>query len=287
MRRRAIASDVIVSLPRLGPTECPYLPDESAVQRGFMIDRMPPPIYEAMINEGWRRSGKLFFLNDCPDCSACIPLRVDVNTFRPTRSQRRALRRNADVSFDWGPPEPTEAKQAVYERYVQERHIGLMTGSEEEFDRFLYDSPTATIETTLHIGERFVGAGIVDVLPDGLSSVYFYFDPDEGIRSLGVYSALKEIELCAHLKKRYYHLGHWVAGARTMSYKSRFGPYELLGMDLRWRSPEDPYAPKSGPMAPRLLGDRDEPAEGDDEAGAAVDDAPYDAGHGDRSDHLE
>ncbi|MCK4872255.1 MAG: arginyltransferase [Phycisphaerales bacterium] len=249
MSDTVIPSDALMSLPVVGPMPCPYLPGREAAHRGFQVDFMPGDLYEALLDLGWRRSGEVFYTLACPQCEACIPLRVEAADFHPTRSQRRVRRRNRDVIMTWGDPQPTDEKADLYRRYIASQHDGQMTGSPEEHERFLYDSPTQSIETVYRVGERIVGVGILDVTPSCLSSVYFYFDPQERSRSLGTLSVLCEIELCQKLSKRYYHLGHWVVGARTMDYKAKFGPHELLGTDHVWRSPDQADPALKGPTA--------------------------------------
>jgi arginine-tRNA-protein transferase len=115
-----------------------------------------------------------------------------------------------------------------------ERHDPDSDISEESFDRFLGSSPIQTDVMEYRVGDRLVGAGWLDILPEGLSTVYFAFEPAEHKRSLGTFSALKEIELCQELGKPWYYLGYFVPGSPKMSYKTRFRPYQLL-MDGEWR----------------------------------------------------
>jgi len=111
-----------------------------------------------------------------------------------------------------------------------------MTDGREEYERFLYESPVETIECCYRdAGGRLLAVGICDVCSRSLSSVYFYFDPDEKRRGLGTYGALYEIELARRTGIPWYYLGYWVQGCGAMEYKSRFRPYELLGTDGVWR----------------------------------------------------
>jgi arginine-tRNA-protein transferase len=109
-----------------------------------------------------------------------------------------------------------------------------MAGTVETFETFLYDSPLPSVEFRYHVGGRLIGVSVVDGCPGGLSSVYMYFDPDFRLRSLGTFSVLWEIAHCRRAGLAYYHLGYYVAGSRTMAYKARFRPNEILVGDDRW-----------------------------------------------------
>jgi arginine-tRNA-protein transferase len=137
-----------------------------------------------------------------------------------------------DIHVEICEAESTQEKFELYRAYLDDQHDGTMPRSYESFHEFLYDSPTETYE----FGERLVGVGIADRVPGGLSSVYMYFDPAVRARSLGTFSVLWEIEFCRRHRLPYYYLGFFVAGSRTMGYKSRFRPYEILVGEGRWVS---------------------------------------------------
>jgi len=147
--------------------------------------------------------------------------------FAPSKSQRRVARMNGDVIVRWAPPLLDAQRLALYQRYASERHEGDVP-TEANTREFLYDSPTETIEGSYWLGERLIGVGICDVTPQALSTVYFYFDPDESTRSLGVFSALQEIAHARASGLPYYYLGYWVPGCGKMDYKAGFGDHQLL-----------------------------------------------------------
>jgi len=188
------------------------------------------------MNAGFRRSGRLIYQPICCGCRSCVPIRVEVDQFVPSKSQRRRLRRNADISLAIDSPKTTDEKFALYSRYLQEWH-GEAAHSREEFERFLYDSPVQTIEFTYRdsAGE-LLAVGICDVCASSLSSVYFYFDPSRASRSLGTYGVLCEIDYARSLGIPYYYLGYWVRGCRSMQYKSDFAPAQLLATDGSWQT---------------------------------------------------
>ena len=206
---------------------CPYLPDREWVTHAFAIATMPEGAYELLLEQGWRRSGDTFYRNRCPGCTCCTPIRVPVREFMPSRSQRRATRRNGDVRVETGPAVYDDDVYALYASYVRSRHPSDSEPTPQGFVHFLADAPLETAMMRYYVADRLVGAGWVDVLADGLSSVYFAFDPDEHRRSLGTYSVLREIEYADSLGLAWLYLGFYVPGSPKMEYKARFAPYEV------------------------------------------------------------
>jgi arginine-tRNA-protein transferase len=125
----------------------------------------------------------------------------------------------------------------MYVRYLRHQHDGTMSEDADDFEEFLYKSMTDTLEMTYRKDGRLVGVGIVDLCADCLSSVYYFFEPDESRRSLGVFGVLQEIEECRHRGLSHWYAGYFIAGCPQMSYKANFRPHELLGADGIWREP--------------------------------------------------
>jgi leucyl-tRNA---protein transferase len=227
---------VAVRLAVLPEHECSYLPGRVARSRAFVASRMPAEVYHAFMDAGFRRSGRFVYQPICGGCRACLPLRVPVATFQPSKSQRRCWRRNVDLIVSMGEAEPTDEKFALYLRYQTEWHQKAEVDDRESFESFLYDSPVQTVEFCYRDGGgNLVAVGICDVSPKSLSSVYFYFDPAEAKRGLGTFGALREIEEARKMGIPYYYLGYWIRGCGAMEYKSSFGPCEVLEPDGVWR----------------------------------------------------
>jgi arginine-tRNA-protein transferase len=188
------------------------------------------------MDAGFRRSGRLFYQPICRGCRACTPIRVPVARFAPSKSQRRCLRKNADLSITISRAAPTEEKFNLYRRYASQRHRDLQADDPELFCSFLYDSPVDTLEFGYRDPSgKLLAVGICDVCARSLSSVYFFFDPEESRRSLGTFSVVNEIQYASQMSIPHYYLGYWVAGAPTMAYKMSFQPSELLHPDGVWR----------------------------------------------------
>lgn len=227
-----------VSLPVYAgtPHECPYLPNRTATNEFIVATSLEAGMYQQLMDAGFRRSGEIVYRPVCDGCRECVPIRVPVATFLASRSQWRAAEKNRDVRVEIGPPLLTDDKWRIYEAYQREQHDGAMNSGREEMEAFLYRSPTTTEEFAYWVGDRVIASGIVDVTPEAMSSVYFYFDPAEGKRSLGVFSVLREIEECRSRGLPFWYGGYYVQECRKMSYKAQYKPYELLGDDGVWRA---------------------------------------------------
>jgi arginyl-tRNA--protein-N-Asp/Glu arginylyltransferase len=224
-------------LLRTEPHPCPYLPDRDAELLVAVAWGIGGARYRQLLEREFRRTGNVFYRPDCPNCRACRPIRVPVEHFRMSRSQRRVRRRNADLSVSVGPLCVDDDHFDVFAGYQQHRHDGDMADSREAFEEFVGTSPIDSFEIALRLDGRLTGVSIVDVCgEDALSSVYFYYDPAHARRSLGVYSGLCEIDECRRRGRPYWYIGYHVAGCAKMEYKARFRPCELLSPDGVWRS---------------------------------------------------
>jgi arginine-tRNA-protein transferase len=243
---------VRVPLATLSEHDCAYLPGRATTMRAFVVRSMPPILYHALMDAGFRRSGRFVYQPACDGCRACVPIRVPVERFRPSKSQRRCARKNADLDVRIGTPDPTDEKYDLYVRYLRDWHgragadnaltetCSSFGASREQFESFLYDSPVETIEFTYRRRPDglLVAVGICDVCAMSLSSVYFYFDPAHSWRGLGTYGALRELAHARAAEIPYYYLGFWVHGCPSMQYKSDFRPNESLHTDGVWRATE-------------------------------------------------
>ncbi|MGC6489578.1 MAG: arginyltransferase [Planctomycetota bacterium] len=223
------------ALPRTPLYDCPYLEGRQARQYGFAAERLPAEVYVALMDRGFRRSGAVFYAMECPGCRACVPLRVPTATFRPSRSQRRALAKNRDVTVDYRAPVYSEESFALYRRYLAHQHPGSpQSDTQEDFADAFYRPVVEALEARYFVGDRLIGVSLLDVGERAWSSVYHFFDPEERSRSVGVYSVVAEIAEAKRRGVEHYHLGFWIEGAKTMAYKADFGPHELLQGDA-WR----------------------------------------------------
>lgn len=217
--------------------ECGYYPERQA--RSLVLDPSSPylaQIYPNAIDHGFRRSSHQLYRPHCPNCQACTPSRIVVGNFHPGRSQRRCTTRNQDLTTLVAPAQRSEENFALYTRYLNARHgDGPMANpDEEEFDNFLIGSWSHTWFLELRQAGQLVGVAVTDVLPQGLSSVYTFFDPDMNRRSLGTYAILQQIELAKARNLPFVYLGYWLPDHPKMDYKRHFSGLQLL-LDGRWQ----------------------------------------------------
>lgn len=212
---------------------CPYLEGREARHLSLLFRQLRPGYYHSLMDLNFRRLGPLVYRPQCQGCQECQTLRIPVSGFRPSRSQRRALARNLDLSVETGRPEPTAEKQALYRRYLAERHDGTMDGSPLEFE-LLYRTSVETLELCYRSGERLLAVGLADLEPEAMSAVYCYFEPGQPRRSLGALNILRMIAECRRRAIPHLYLGYWIPGCRTMRYKADYRPCEVLGADGCW-----------------------------------------------------
>ncbi len=220
------------------PHDCSYLDNKSA--RMVFLDpahKIDVLTLSELSRTGFRRSGDFVYRPECHLCRQCLSCRVPVHEFNMNSSQKKAWKRNQDLSVQIRPiSEANALHYALYERYIYSRHGDgdMFPPSYDQFEKFLLHSCTDSIFLELWQGERLLSVSTCDRLDDGLSAVYTFFDPEHTRRSLGVFAILKQIEYVRSLGLDYVYLGYWVPHSEKMNYKSQYLPLELL-MDGQWR----------------------------------------------------
>ena len=194
-------------------------------------------IYENLLAQGWRRSGHLLYCYQCPGCNRCISIRIPTNIFVPSKSLSRIIKKNRDISVSLLNASYSDERFSLYEKYVTVRHFESAVRDAEMEHRLAFLEMTAGLKARI-IEYRdqagiLLAEGFVDILPDGISSVYFAFAPDASWRSLGRFSINAEIQISKQLQKSFYYLGFWVPGSGKMDYKADFTPFELAVDDLK------------------------------------------------------
>lgn len=214
------------------PVPCPYLP--ARIERKLVIELAgddAPALFTELSRAGFRRSHGYAYRPACRDCLACVPVRIRVDGFAPSRSLRRVLRRNADLTVADLPPRATSEQYRLFATYQQGRHADseMATMSFEDFALMVQATPVRTSLAEIRDStRRLVGGILVDNTGDGLSAVYSFFDPGLAARSLGTFAVLWLVEHARSLGLPHVYLGYWIRGSGTMDYKRRFPALECL-----------------------------------------------------------
>lgn len=216
---------------------CSYLAGQRATSQVVTPPQLiTDEIYSELVRHGFRRSGLFTYRPHCANCAACIPVRIPVARFAPSRSQRRSRKAHGALQARELPLADNAEHYQLYRRYQQARHAGggMDQDDHEQYANFLLQSGVDT--RLIEFSENGVlrMASIIDVLNDGLSSVYTFYDPDLPGASLGTYNILWQIAQCAANDLPYLYLGYWIRDSRKMAYKARFRPIEGL-IDGVWR----------------------------------------------------
>jgi leucyl-tRNA---protein transferase len=229
---------------------CPYLAGRMASTDYRILTDVSPQEHEAMLSRGWRRFGLQYFRPQCVGCAECVSLRIPVATFRPTKSQRRAWKKCGHLRVEIGRPQVNDERLDLFRAWhaMREDTRGWKP-SPMESDEYAatFCPPNACAREMAYFdGDRLVALGLVDLTPNAVSSIYFFYHPDAAPLSPGVASVLFEVEWarqqgCAHL-----YLGYRVLGCPSTAYKSLYGPHELLTERTPWEA-EPAWEQTSGP----------------------------------------
>jgi len=219
------------------PFECSYLPGQNATN--LVIDprlELNDALLGALHDQGFRRSGGHIYRPNCLDCQACISIRVPVDKFISNRSQRRCWRQNQDLSYSSSTAIFNEEQFELYRRYLAARHADseMNNPSQEDYMGFL---TTPGVNTQFHefrLQDKLLAVSVVDHTPNGLSSVYTFFDPNQTQRGLGTFTILWMIQHARSLGLPWVYLGYWIEACDKMRYKTRFTPCEGY-IDDNWR----------------------------------------------------
>lgn len=214
---------------------CPYLPGErSRLPLRLPLSRVEGAAFDSLLDAGDRRAGPFLYRTACVSCRACEPIRLDTAKLEPTRSQRKVWRRNEGViDVQIGPPGLSSRHLELYNRHKTERGLGDDVTDASGYRSQFLDSCTDTVEVAYLVEGRLIAVSLLDLGKTAASSVYHFFDPGESKRSLGVYSVLKEVQLCRALGLQWYYLGLYVEGCRSLRYKADYFPHERK-VDGRW-----------------------------------------------------
>lgn len=223
------------------PDRCGYLKDRDWRFENIYVLEMSAAEYSGFLEKGWRRFGRTLFRPRCEACTACQSLRIPVAQFTPNRSQKRNGAMNKmDIGLTVAAPRLTQRKLELFDRYhaYQSENKGWAEHSDKQPDEYrahFLDNPIPTEEWRYSFGQQLIGVGYVDVMPNALSGIYFFYEPEHRGRGLGIWNVLSLIEQARQRGLAYVYLGYFVPGCGTMLYKSSFYPHERRQPNGVWK----------------------------------------------------
>jgi arginine-tRNA-protein transferase len=213
--------------------ECAYI-DGNYVRMNYKyVKNATQEFNSAVIKRGWRRFGHYYFHPICNGCNECKSLRINVNEFSLTKSQKKAKKRNQDTRIIVQKPTISSLHLEVYNKYhnFKSQKDGWKQkniSSRDYMENFVEGAGEFGKEVLYIKDDKLIGVDLIDIMDDGISSIYFFYDPDYAKLSLGTYSLLYQIELAQILELDWIYLGYWVDGCKAFAYKPNFKPQQIL-----------------------------------------------------------
>ncbi len=227
------------------PAPCPYLPGKRE-RKAFtsLAGADSDALHNSLSQSGFRRSQGIAYRPACPACNACRSVRVDAQAFTFSKNQRRVISRNMDLTRTPVPANPTRSQFRLLKTYLKGRHDGggMSDMTYRDYVNMVADSPVRSLIFEYRLGDSpdspLIACAITDVLRDGLSMVYTFFDPRQSRRSLGKMMILDHIRQVKSLGLPHVYLGYWIKGSGKMDYKREYTPLEVLDGES-WRPLKD------------------------------------------------
>lgn len=221
---------------------CPYLPGRQERKLfTHLTGRRAVSLHHLLSDNGFRRSQNLIYRPACDGCGACQSVRIVAKGFEPGSRFQRVLKTNADVSVEVCQPRATAEQYALFKRYLEARHAGggMTQMSYVDYEYMVEDTPVQTILVEYRLANLpdrpLIAVALTDVMPDGLSMVYSFYDPELARRSLGNLLILDHINQVKMAGLNYVYLGYWVKDAPKMAYKGQYRPLEVQRGPLGWK----------------------------------------------------
>ncbi len=216
--------------------ECSYLDDRQERLLVYVGNQRFSSIedYEMMLEAGFRRSGDQVYRPQCPQCNACRSLRLHVNDFKPSKNQKRILNKNSDLVCRISREDKPKYYE-LYRDYIKARHSdgSMFPPTPEQYTHFLHSAWAPTLFIELSLNDRIIAVAVTDELPNSLSALYTFYDPNLEERSLGTLAILNQIQQAQNIGKKYLYLGYQIDSCQKMNYKTKFMPNEQY-IDHQW-----------------------------------------------------
>lgn len=212
---------------------CPYLPDRLARMHHRLIPNCSTEHYERLLARGWRRFGSLFFRPTCRGCMACRSLRVEIESFAPSRSMRRTRAGNQDIEVTVARPVLDLECLALFHRYHRHQTVhkgwaSKKTSAPDYYMSFVEGHGEHGWEMRMRLDGRLVAVTLFDRLSSAMSAVYTYYEPELRDRGLGVFAVLELIDMAKRRGLPYLYLGYWIEENASMRYKAQYRPHQIL-----------------------------------------------------------
>jgi arginine-tRNA-protein transferase len=222
---------------------CAYLQGLEQTTHYKIIESCTTEQCEALIERGWRRFGNMFFRPICSGCTACESIKIDVKNFRFSKSARRIIRKNSGLAIRIQRPTITHEHLDLFRRYhdyMEERKgwENQPVNARNYYMSFVHGYNDFGYEVLYFDHDKLIAVDLIDLLPDGISSIYFYYDPDYASCSLGKYSLYRQIMLAQKRSLSWIYLGYYVEACPSLSYKKEYRPFHMLRS--RPREDEEP-----------------------------------------------
>lgn len=212
---------------------CSYFDTEISDMRYRYIEGCDDDLYMKLLERGWRRFGNMHFVPECKTCTKCVSMRIDVQNYQFSRSEKRVLSKNRDTKIFIRPPSLTREHLALYDKYHSHMNgkkdwpYSPITPQEYHKSYVVGDLPFAK-EILYLSGDKLIGVALTDILDKGISSIYCYYDHDYEHLSIGKFSILTQIKIAKELGIPHIYLGYWIKDHYSMGYKVSYEPFEVL-----------------------------------------------------------
>lgn len=213
--------------------KCSYLASKEQTAHYKILSECSISYCTTLVQRGWRRFGKMFFRPICSDCHECQSLKVDVNNYTFSKSEKRVINKNSSIRLHVQKPTVSHEHIELFNKYHQFMHTfrdwdNNQTDIKGYYNSFVYGYNDFGYEVLYYDNDKLICVDLIDILEDGISSIYCYYDPDYKHLSLGKYSLYRQIILAKALNKSWIYLGYYVKDCQSLAYKNQFKPYMIL-----------------------------------------------------------
>ncbi|APW66350.1 arginyltransferase [Poseidonibacter parvus] len=212
---------------------CSYFEDNISDIRYKYMYSCSPNSYQAMLERGWRRFGRMHFVPECNTCTKCVSMRIDVKNYKFSKSENRVINKNKDTKLYIRPPSMTMEHLDLYDKYHEfmnrKKDWPYSPIEPNEYSKSYVESKEEYAKEFLYMRDnKLIGVALVDMLPNAISSIYCYYDHDYADLSLGKFSILAQIKIAKEMNVPYIYLGYWIKDHYSMGYKEAYTPFEVL-----------------------------------------------------------